>query len=98
MPEHNSPGRPLQGAVIGFGNVAINAHVPLWQQNPNFDIEAVVEPSPARAALVSRVLPGATVYPDEKTLLANHELDFVDICTPPCFHADQIMAACRAGV
>ncbi|MBF0475603.1 MAG: Gfo/Idh/MocA family oxidoreductase, partial [Deltaproteobacteria bacterium] len=23
---------------------------------------------------------------------------FVDICTPPCFHADQIIAACRAGV
>ncbi|MBF0477655.1 MAG: hypothetical protein HQK59_17880, partial [Deltaproteobacteria bacterium] len=63
MPEHNSPGRPLRGAVIGFGNVAINAHVPLWQQNPNFDIEAVVESSPARAALVSQVLPGATVYP-----------------------------------
>lgn len=30
--------------------------------------------------------------------MAEEELDFVDICTPPCFHADLILKACRAGL
>ncbi len=89
---------PLRGALVGFGNVAVHAHLPVWLKNRNFRIEAVVDPHPERAGLAREVLPGAGVYPDLNSLLKEHVLDFVDICTPPCFHGDLIYKACTAGM
>jgi predicted dehydrogenase len=36
-------------------------------------------------------------YRDFPSLLADKEIDVVDICTPPVFHASQIVAAVQAG-
>jgi predicted dehydrogenase len=93
-----NPDSSLRGALIGFGNVALHAHLPMWRQDPRFRIDAVVEPAPERAALVGECLPEARVFSDLKSLLAESSLDFVDICTPPCFHAEQILHSCRAGL
>jgi predicted dehydrogenase len=38
-----------------------------------------------------------TTYRDFRTLIADQEIDVVDICTPPALHADMIVAAMRAG-
>lgn len=88
----------LRGALVGFGNVALRAHLPMWRQDPRFRIDAVVEPSPERAALVGKYLPEARVFTEFESLLAESRLDFVDICTPPCFHAEQMLLSCRAGL
>jgi predicted dehydrogenase len=89
---------PLRGAVVGFGNAAIHAHLPLWQENDHFRVDAVAEPCPERAELVKNLLPEARIYPGIECLLANEDLDFVDICTPPCFHAHLALAACQSGL
>ena len=38
-----------------------------------------------------------TTYRDFRDLLADKEIDVVDICTPPALHAPMIVAAVQAG-
>jgi predicted dehydrogenase len=89
---------PLRGALIGFGNAAVHTHLPAWQKNPHFRIDAILEPSPSQARLAAKLLPEIPVYADMGPLLNRHDLDFLDICAPPCFHADFLLAACRTGL
>ncbi len=89
---------PLRGAIIGLGNVAIQAHLPVWRKNEHFSIEAIVEPSVERAELGKKLLPNVPVYPTIEALVAEDGVDFVDICTPPCYHADLALAACNSGM
>lgn len=89
---------PLRGAIIGMGNVAVYAHVPAWQRSDGFSIEAIVEPMPERAEIGRKLLPGARVYPNVQSLISENAVDFVDICTPPCFHADLVQVACNSGL
>jgi predicted dehydrogenase len=91
-------GDPLRGAIIGFGNVARHAHLPAWRQNDHFRMIAVVEPDPEQAKLARELLPEARVYPEVAPLFGEKALDFVDICTPPCFHGDLALRACTAGL
>ncbi len=91
------PGQTLRGALIGFGNVAVNAHLPLFNHG-RFEIRAIVEPCAARADLARKLLPEARVYDDLDTMLGETQLDFVDICSPPCYHAAYAVKACHAGL
>lgn len=99
MPREPLPSTsPLRGALIGFGNVAVHAHLPVWLENKNFRIDAVVDPHPERAKLARELLPKARIYSDLDSLLREQVLDFVDICTPPCFHGGLIYRACFSGL
>jgi predicted dehydrogenase len=89
---------PLRGAIIGLGNAAVYAHLPVWRASGDFCIEAIVEPVPERVEIGKKLLPQAQVYPDLQALLSENAVDFVDICTPPCFHAELVLAACGSGV
>lgn len=89
---------PLRGAIIGLGNAAIYTHLPVWRRSENFRIEAIVEPEPERIEIGRRLLPQARIYPKMKALLAEEAVDFVDICTPPCFHTELVLAACGSGL
>ena len=89
---------PLRGAIIGLGNVAIHAHLPVWQRSDDFTIEAIVEPVPERVEMGKRLLPQARIYPSMEALLSENGVDFVDICTPPCFHTELALAACGSGL
>jgi len=93
-------GAPLRGAIIGFGNVASHAHLPLWLKDKRFQIAAVTEPDLERTALAKKQLPNTPVFSDVKSMLASIQPDFVDICTPPSYHAEQIIQAleCNAHV
>lgn len=90
--------RPLRGALIGFGNVAVHAHLPAWLKDGRYSIGAVVETSPERAEIARGLLPKARIYETTDALFSEESLDFVDICTPPCFHYDQVLKACRSGL
>ncbi|MDY0041960.1 MAG: Gfo/Idh/MocA family oxidoreductase [Desulforhabdus sp.] len=99
LDDNNHNGQPLRGAIVGFGNAAIHAHLPAWQTSERFTIEAVVEPVAERAAAVSRFLPDARLYSSIEELLAgNPRLDFIDICTPPCHHVELALGACHSGL
>ena len=57
-----------------------------------------MEPDPARAAIARDRLPAAGVYPSLAAMLAAAEVDFVDICTPPCSHPGLVLEALQAGL
>lgn len=94
----------LRGAVIGFGFISGKGHVPAYlqraEQQKDVEIVAVADICEARRKLAQQTLPKARVYPDYKTLLAAEwkNLDFVDISTPPCDHAEIAHAAFDKGL
>jgi predicted dehydrogenase len=91
-------GDPLRGALLGFGNVALHAHLPVWQQSKNVKIDAVVEPLPERRELIKTLIPDARIYADLDLLLEEGDVDFVDICTPSSLHGELMLRACRSGL
>lgn len=94
----NAENNVRRGAIIGFGNVAANGHLPGWKTRSDFEIVAVVDSDGERRALAADAIPGARTYADVETLLQREHLDFVDIATPPVFHPAAITAAAKAGV
>ena len=87
-----------QGAIIGFGNVAANGHLPGWRARPDFRIVAVTDPDPQRRELAVSMLPGVRTYASVDELLCYERLDFVDIAAPPALHAPLMIAAANAGL
>ena len=87
-----------RGAIIGFGNVAAQGHLPGWRTREDFQIVAVTDPDPRRRALATQLLPGVRTYVDADELFRAESLDFVDIAAPPAAHAAAIVAAASAGI
>ena len=87
-----------RGAIVGFGNVAANGHLPGWQTREDFEIVAIADPDAQRRALAGECLPQARLYAGHEELLAHEALDFIDIASPPALHAAAILAAAEAGV
>src|SRR3982751_294125 len=88
----------VRGAIIGLGNVALDGPLPGWGRRQDVEIVAVTDVVPARRAAVARVLPDARWYDSTVRLLAEEDLDFVDICSPPASHGASIAAALARGV
>ena len=86
----------LRGAIVGFGQVAEHGHWPAFAESDAFQIVAVVERSVARRDAVARLSPGIRTMTslDE---IADGEIDFIDICTPPALHAAPMLAALERG-
>jgi predicted dehydrogenase len=89
--------RLRRGAILGFGAVAEHGHLPGWKADPRFEIVAVAEPRPERRMQALHALPAARAYDSVAALLATESVDFVDIASPPAFHAEAVVAAAAAG-
>src|SRR5262245_8787409 len=85
-----------RGAIIGFGSVAENGHLPGWLNDRDFEIVAVADPAAARRERAKQLIPAVHVYSDFNDLLDHESLDFVDIASPPAFH-DAAIQACAAA-
>jgi len=77
----------LKGAIIGFGNMAENGHLTGWQRRKDTVIKALVEPRPERRERARGRIDNIHIYARIDELLEKEDLDFVDICTPPPYHA-----------
>jgi predicted dehydrogenase len=85
----------LRGAIIGFGDVARNGHWPAYAVSAEAQIAAIVERNAKRRHLAPK---GVKVFATVEELAAiRTEIDFVDICTPPALHGDQILTALAHG-
>ena len=87
----------LRGAISGFGEVAARGHIPGWLTREDVSIVAIHEPVAARRELAMRTLKGVRIYDDLGLMLDGESPDFVDIASPPAFHAEAIHAALEAG-
>src|SRR2546422_6655720 len=88
----------LRGAIIGFGNIAIQGHVPAWRRRRDVEMVGAADVRPVQRAALETHLPGARWYDSSEELLADARLDFVDIATPPSSHAPLIRRALERGL
>jgi predicted dehydrogenase len=101
-------GKKVNVAVVGLGFMG-GTHLRAYQQIANANIVAVcgVNHLPVNGVLrgvngnVKKTedifLNGVKIYSDFSELLANREIELVDICTPTLLHSQQTIAALRAG-
>ena len=95
--------KSLRGALIGYGFVSANGHVPAYitrrHELGDVQIVAVADVSPVRRKLAHGAMPGIRTYSGYRELFEaeGSTLDFVDISTPPCDHAAIAHAALDRG-
>jgi len=83
--------------IIGSGPVTQAIHLPtLARLRDTFAVRHVMDVDPAVAEQVAARV-GARATTDVDVLLADPEVDVIAVCSPHFFHAEQVVAACRAG-
>ncbi len=87
----------LRGAIVGFGAVAAEGHLPGWATRPEVQIVAICDPVAERRHLALRILKGVRVYDDPGLMLDGERPDLVDVASPPAFHAAAVRAALEFG-
>ena len=98
MIEKTGKSEHLRGAILGFGNMAEKGHLPGWLKQKQVAIQAICDPRPERRNRAKEILPSVRTYASQEDLYAGELLDFVDICTPPPFHAGTMVEALRQGL
>jgi predicted dehydrogenase len=83
----------LQGAIIGFGNIAERGHWPSYADSNDVEIVAVMDHSLKRLEVAKGLNPALRLYSSVDELFRTEKIDFVDICTPPSLHADLVLKA-----
>ena len=87
----------LRGAISGFGEVAAQAHLVGWRSRPEVNIVAIHDPVSERRHHAMRLMPNIRVYDDLELMLDGERLDFVDVASPPAYHAATARMALEAG-
>ena len=89
--------KPLRIGIVGMGWVA-GAHIDAFKGVDGADVTAVCSRrSLDPADLQARHGVPLKVYNRFEDLIADPDIDLVDICTPHPFHPEQAIAAARAG-
>ncbi|MEG0768071.1 MAG: Gfo/Idh/MocA family oxidoreductase, partial [Clostridia bacterium] len=83
--------------IIGAGNIAQSAHLPAYQKRDDVEIVAIADLNLARAQEAAKKFGIGAAYRTVEELLANSEVDAVDICVWNGSHAPVAMAAAHAG-
>ncbi|WP_148253566.1 Gfo/Idh/MocA family protein [Aidingimonas lacisalsi] len=82
--------QPINIALVGFGKIAQDQHLPAIQADPNYRLVAIADPHSA--------LSGIPNFPSLEALLDNlPELDAIALCTPPQMRHYQACQALAAG-
>jgi predicted dehydrogenase len=102
METASAQGRALRGAIIGYGFISENGHVPAYAMagSSQFEIAAVADCCAARRERAHAALPHARIYESHEALLERERgrIDFVDVTTPPRDHARVAKAALAEGL
>lgn len=87
----------LRIGVVGAGNIAVNAHLPAYKECDNVEVVAICDLDADRAKEAAEKFGIPASYGSVEDMLANTELDAVDICTWNNGHAPVCIAAAKAG-
>lgn len=90
--------RKTRIGVLGGGGI-IGAHAPGYKASGDTaEVVAVAEPQEANAPRIRELFgDGLTIYPGYEELLADADVDAVDICLPHDLHMPAAVAAARRG-
>jgi predicted dehydrogenase len=89
--------KTLRAALIGAGAIAVNGHIPAYQQAEGVEIAAICDVNSDRVAKVAAEIgiPGA--FTDYKDMLATVKPDLVSVCSPNALHCAMACDALEAG-
>src|SRR5207237_9673647 len=87
---------PLKVGVIGVGGIA-STHFPGWKESPDAELYAFADLVPEVLKRVGVKQGVKRLYERAEDLIADPEVDLVDICTPNNYHAPLAVAALDAG-
>ncbi len=82
--------------VIGTGNIA-PLNVAGYLEHPLCDVVAVCDTRKEKAQAAADEWGATKVYTNIEDLLADDEIDAVEICTPTMLHSEHVLAALTAG-
>ena len=85
---------PIGVAVVGYGLAGQTFHAPLIAATPGLRLTAVVS---SRPEAVHADLPQVEVLPDLNAALAREDIRLIVVATPDALHAEQSIAALKAG-
>ncbi len=88
--------RSIRIGVIGTGNIA-PLNVAGYLEHPQCDVVAVCDTRRGKAQAAADQWGAARVYTDLDELLADDDIDAVEICTPTMLHKEHVLAAIAAG-
>ncbi len=82
---------PHRIAIVGFGKIAVDQHVPAILANPGFELSAIVSRRGAGPD-------GVPVFPDlDQLFSAMPDVDVLAVCTPPSGRTETVRRALAAG-
>jgi myo-inositol 2-dehydrogenase/D-chiro-inositol 1-dehydrogenase len=87
---------PVRFGLVGFGAWG-KMHAQSIAMNPDAQLAAIVAPSESSRAEARAAYPASRVFADHRAMLAEMDLDFVDIVTPSHTHREACMDALDAG-
>ncbi len=83
----------LKVGLVGVGGIS-GAHIPAWEEMADAELVALCDIRPERMEKFS----DKRCYTDFDEMLANEELDILDICLPTYLHADFAVKAMEKGI
>ena len=89
--------KELRVGLVGVGAAAQVNHIPALKRTEGVELVALVDRDPEKAGRVAQKFQVPRVHARLDDLLADEEIDAVDICTPNFLHAPIATAALEAG-
>lgn len=83
----------LKIGLVGVGGIS-GAHIPAWEEMADAELVALCDIRPERMEKFTE----KRCYTDFEEMLANEELDILDICLPTYLHADFAVKAMEKGI
>lgn len=83
----------IKVGLVGVGGIS-GAHIPAWEEMECAELVALCDIRPERTEKYA----GKRCYTDFDDMLANEELDILDICLPTYLHADFAIKAMDKGI
>jgi len=93
-------GKPIGIGLIGTGGIAQSVHLPAYkklQDEGKVRIVALCDIKPNKLAEANTKFGPAQTYENYEDLLANPDVEAVDVCTPNYMHMPPVVAAFEAG-
>ncbi|HAU36315.1 MAG TPA: gfo/Idh/MocA family oxidoreductase [Phycisphaerales bacterium] len=87
--------KKLRVGVFGCGSISLHRHLPEYKARQDVEVVAVMDANKSRAATVAEKF-GTKAVATVKAVLAEG-VDAVSICSPNMLHAEQAIAAMKAG-
>lgn len=91
--------KTVRVGIIGTGGIANGRHIREYLQCKDAEIVALcdIDAEALKRSAESAGVSDEKCYTDYRDLIADPEVDAVDICTPNCLHAEMARAALSAG-